>query len=80
MHVYSPLTFGKHIGRTLDEVPSEYLRWLHEQDWLEKTPRLLKLKAEIRRCLVEVHHFPPDWESSNYDDDDECIRWDRKYN
>lgn len=79
MRIYSLLSFGMHVGRTLDEVPSEYLRWLYNQYWLEKTPRLRKLKAEIHRCLVEVHNFPPDWESGNYDEDDEYIRWDRKY-
>jgi hypothetical protein len=76
MRIYRQLTFGMHIGLTLDEVPREYLEWLHGRYWLEKSPQLQKLKADIRRCLVEVHNFPPDWESSNYEDDDECLRWD----
>jgi hypothetical protein len=79
MRIWSQLSFGKHVGLTLDEVPNEYLRWLHDRHWLEKSPRLVKLRAEIHACLVEVHCFPPDWESSSYDDDDEAIRWDRKY-
>lgn len=78
MRIYSQLTFGRHIGLTLNEVPHAYLEWLYRQYWMCE-PRWRRLREEIHKCLVEVHHFPPDWESSNYDDDDECIRWDRKY-
>lgn len=28
------LTFGKHKGETLDEVPLKYLDWLLGQEWL----------------------------------------------
>lgn len=36
------MTFGKHQGERLGDIPDGYFRWLSEQDWLEdKYPELL---------------------------------------
>ena len=29
------ITFGKYKGKTYDEVPSSYLDWLRDQDWVK---------------------------------------------
>ena len=31
-----PVTFGKHRGKAMAELPDGYVRWLAEQDWVEK--------------------------------------------
>ena len=30
------LPFGKHRGKDIGEIPSNYLTWLLEQDWMEE--------------------------------------------
>ena len=30
-----PLSFGKHKGKDIEDVPSSYLRWLLDQKWFE---------------------------------------------
>jgi uncharacterized protein (DUF3820 family) len=27
------LVFGKHIGKSIEDVPNSYLKWLLEQEW-----------------------------------------------
>jgi uncharacterized protein (DUF3820 family) len=37
------IRFGIHRGKTLNEIPSDYLEWLIRQDWFEdKYPDLLE--------------------------------------
>ena len=51
------LTFGKHQGKELDQVPADYLDWLMGQDWIGKFPEIVKyvtnhkaaIHAELKR-------------------------------
>lgn len=40
------IPFGKHRGREVEEVPSDYLRWLMEQEWFE-SERWEELYVEV---------------------------------
>ena len=31
-----PLSFGKHEGEDIEDIPSDYLRWLLETEWFDK--------------------------------------------
>ena len=42
------LLFGKHKGMDLRDVPSSYLKWLEEQDWIKDDLRK-ELNFEIER-------------------------------
>tara|TARA_R100000805_G_C3523855_1_gene45178 strand:- start:288 stop:440 length:153 start_codon:yes stop_codon:yes gene_type:complete len=33
---YYRIKFGKHKGKSLDDIPFDYLRWLAKQDWCPK--------------------------------------------
>jgi uncharacterized protein (DUF3820 family) len=53
------LTFGKHRGKTIDEIPDDYLNWLVEQTWFHLkfgdwiTPIRLEL-ADRKKRLDKV--------------------------
>ena len=56
--------FGKHSGKEVEEVPSDYLWWLMEQEWFE-TDRWYELYVEVEDEL-EVRdrsdaHFYEEW-------------------
>ncbi len=45
------LTFGKHKGEKLSDVPNNYKAWLSEQDWIDDSIKLaLFSKAHIYRA------------------------------
>lgn len=37
----SIMPFGKHKGKPMSEVPSDYLDWLHGQEWVSEWPKVL---------------------------------------
>lgn len=41
LHDDSLMTFGKHKGKKLGEIPDYYWLWFMEQDWAKKHPDLL---------------------------------------
>ncbi|NIO03860.1 MAG: hypothetical protein GTN74_04400 [Proteobacteria bacterium] len=51
--------FGKYKGLNVDEIPSDYLKWLTLQDWCEeKFPLLLKeAEEELTFRTTWSRHF-----------------------
>ena len=43
----TPMPFGKHKGKELQEVPASYLLWLYEEKGFKKSERHQNLKAYI---------------------------------
>lgn len=61
------MPFGKHKGTTLDRLPFDYVCWLYKWEHVRQD-----MKDELRRCAIEVHAAPYDWngeESSSCDYD-----------
>jgi uncharacterized protein (DUF3820 family) len=50
------ITFGKHRDEDITDVPTSYLAWLEEQEWLHgKFPELAKeVQHELRRRQGDV--------------------------
>ena len=44
------ITFGKFKGKTVEEIPSSYLKWLAEQDFMDK-PSNYNLLEEVEQEL-----------------------------
>lgn len=40
------MSFGKHRGEQIEDVPPSYLLWLLEQDWIVKYPDILRYIKE----------------------------------
>lgn len=38
----SSFPFGTHKGKKMGNVPSSYLLWLREQEWIKEWPRVLE--------------------------------------
>ena len=38
----SQMPFGKYRGRNMANVPSHYLLWIYEQEWIEKWPNVMQ--------------------------------------
>lgn len=52
------LNFGKHKGKSLEDIPVEYLDWLIGQDWL---------KSDIKELITKHLKSRPEWQA--LDDD-----------
>jgi len=50
------LTFGKHKGKAIDEVPDYYLEWITEQDWFEKDYPALAGPVEAELEYRDFHN------------------------
>ena len=56
------LPFGKHRGKDVDDCPSDYLRWLVKQDFVEdKYPEILKAAEDELK-------YRDTWRKHFYDD------------
>ena len=50
-HEDTAMPFGKHSGELIADIPSDYLRWLLEQDWFCRKADLakqVKIEMEFR--------------------------------
>lgn len=66
MNDHSIMPFGKHKGKSLINVPADYLLWFIDQDWSDAWPELVKyIKDNMPAILSEVKEAAPDI----YDDD-----------
>ena len=67
----TPMPFGKHKGKRMDEVPKDYKLWLCQNpEGSEKYPSLPNLKEEHPWLLhyLQTHQFQWLWEDSGGDD------------
>ena len=46
------ISFGKHKGKRIGDVPASYLIWFYEQDWAEKWPDVYSYCKENYNCLI----------------------------
>ena len=54
------MSFGKHRGKSIEDIPSDYLEWLMEQDWfIEKyEPIAQMVERELAyRSTWECHFY-----------------------
>jgi uncharacterized protein (DUF3820 family) len=47
------IAFGKNKGKTLEEIPSNYLEWLEEQNWIDEHPDLVEAIGLVLRWRVK---------------------------
>lgn len=46
-----PMPFGKYRGKKMEEVPADYLDWLHGQTWIAEWPAILDYIKRNRDCI-----------------------------
>lgn len=53
------LSFGKHSGKDLEEIPTGYLEWLIQQGWVEEQHEGLteKIESELSYRTDHDAHF-----------------------
>ena len=53
--------FGKHMGRTIAEVPSDYLDWIRDLDWFPvKHPDAARAIDQELATRKRSHYEPPE--------------------
>lgn len=45
------MPFGKYAGEEMDQVPAEYLDWLHGQPWISSWPEVLDYIEKNRKAI-----------------------------
>ena len=50
------ITFGKHRGKALEDIPAHYLLWLADQS---NPPEQVKKYVEMHRKTLEKEHWQP---------------------
>lgn len=57
LRALAEMPFGKHKGEHIEDVPTSYIRWLLDQDWLaDKFPDLVdacQIESEYRKMWGE---------------------------
>ena len=49
------MPFGKHRGKSFKDIPSNYMRWLQEQDFVHQTLQEAILQEMTRRDRDDCH-------------------------
>ena len=71
------LPWGEHKGKTLGDIPSNYLLWLLEQKWIADWPSLHTYLKQNKHVLeheqrethqAKFHGSDEDWTAGSYDD------------
>ena len=47
------MPFGKYKGVDMDQVPADYLDWLHGQPWIKKFPAILDYIEDNRELITK---------------------------
>lgn len=67
------MPFGKHKGKSLDEVPALYLLWCSRQKWIRNWPTLYRyIRYSYDRLLLEQEDL--DAQSDFFDGDKNELR------
>lgn len=53
------LSFGKHIGKDIEDVPSNYLEWVVQQNWFQDAHEELvtSIESELSYRTDHSQHF-----------------------